>query len=123
MHKKRVMQSNPEDVKHICKVLEDDMPLSQSFETIDHVYTITSQAGFEALMRGIKVTTMGCPFYSGWGLTDDRQPNSRRTVKLSIEEIVAVVYFQYLKYFDPILKKSISAEEAIDQLVQLRGGR
>ncbi|MEC7120181.1 MAG: hypothetical protein VXW65_09810, partial [Pseudomonadota bacterium] len=120
LHGKRPMQSNPNDVRHICQVLDQDIPLSQSFETIDHVYTITSQAGFEALQRGISVTTLGCPFYSGWGLTDDRQPNVRRNRQLSVEEVFAGAYLLYLRYFDPIYKKEITAEEAVDQLVKLR---
>ncbi|HDR2511230.1 TPA: beta-3-deoxy-D-manno-oct-2-ulosonic acid transferase, partial [Enterobacter roggenkampii] len=83
----RKYQSNPKDVRHICQIITQDIPLSQSLETIDHVYTISSLAGFEALIRGIYVTTLGCPFYSGWGLTDDRQENSRRQRNLSIDEL------------------------------------
>ena len=39
-----------------------------------HVYTVSSQFGFEALLAGCKVTCFGMPFYAGWGLTDDRAP-------------------------------------------------
>ena len=120
LHGKRPMQSNPDDVRHICQVLDQDIPLAQSFETIDHVYTITSQAGFEALQRGLSVTTLGCPFYSGWGLTDDRQPNARRTRQLSITEVFAGAYLLYMRYFDPIYKVAITGEEAVMQLVKLR---
>lgn len=63
----RKYQSNPKDVRHLCQIIEQDVPLFQALETIDHVYTISSLAGFEALIRNIRVTTMGCPFYSGWG--------------------------------------------------------
>jgi capsule polysaccharide export protein KpsC/LpsZ len=100
MNKHREMRSNPDDVRHVCMVLERDVPLAQAFETVDHVYTITSQAGFEALMRGIHVTTLGCPFYSGWGLTDDRQPNERRTRKLTLQQVFAAAYLLYPRYFD-----------------------
>jgi capsule polysaccharide export protein KpsC/LpsZ len=116
----RPMQSNPDDVKHICQVLTQDIPLAQSFETIDHVYTITSQAGFEALIRGIHVTTLGCPFYAGWGLTDERQANSRRKRTLTMLEVFAAAYLLYPKYFDPIYKKSLSAEEALERLIQIK---
>lgn len=116
----RPMQSNPDDVKHLCQLLVQDIPLAQAFETIDHVYTITSQAGFEALMRGIHVTTLGCPFYAGWGLTDARQPNSRRTRTLTVAEVFAAAYILYPRYFDPIYKKSLSAEEALTRLIQLK---
>lgn len=120
LHKTRAMQSHPDDVRHLCQVLDVDIPLAQAFETIDHVYTITSQGGFEALMRGIQVTTLGCPFYSGWGVTDDRQPNARRQRQLSVVEIFAATYLCYLRYFDPILKTQISLEQAIDRLVELK---
>ncbi|HDR2525017.1 TPA: hypothetical protein QCI33_004727, partial [Enterobacter roggenkampii] len=116
----RKYQSNPKDVRHICQIITQDIPLSQSLETIDHVYTISSLAGFEALIRGIYVTTLGCPFYSGWGLTDDRQENSRRQRNLSIDELFAIAYIEYPKYFDPIYRKYITPEEALDVLVRQR---
>ncbi|MBZ0057728.1 capsular polysaccharide export protein, LipB/KpsS family [Leclercia barmai] len=116
----RKYQSNPQDVKNICQIITQDLPLSQAFETIDHVYTISSLAGFEALIRDIRVTTLGCPFYSGWGLTDDRQANSRRQRKLSIDELFAAAYILYPKYFDPIYKKYISPEDALEALIRQR---
>jgi capsular polysaccharide export protein len=114
------MLSDPDDVRHLCMVLEQDVPLAQAFETVDHVYTITSQAGFEALMRGIHVTTLGCPFYAGWGLTDERQPNPRRTRKLTVEQVLAGAYLLYPKYFDPLYKQPISSEQAIERLLALK---
>jgi capsular polysaccharide export protein len=101
LNRVRLAQSDPQDVRHLCGILSAPLSMAQAFETIDHVYTITSLAGFEALMRGIKVTTYGCPFYSGWGLTDDRQPNPRRGRSLSIEELFAGAFLLYTRYFDP----------------------
>ncbi|MFT4060129.1 MAG: hypothetical protein QM652_11350 [Legionella sp.] len=92
--------SNPNEVSDICMVLTQDIPLANALETIDHVYTITSLSGFEALLRGIKVTTLGSPFYAGWGLTDDRQKNERRVRKLKLEQLFAIAYLVYPKYFD-----------------------
>lgn len=34
---------------------------------VDEVWTMTSTLGFEALLRGLPVTTLGAPFYAGWG--------------------------------------------------------
>ncbi|NNH31078.1 hypothetical protein C9413_16675, partial [Rhizobium sp. SEMIA 4085] len=101
-------------------VLEQDISLASSFRTIDHVYTITSLAGFEALLRGLKVTTLGCPFYSGWGLTDDRQPTDRRKRKLTVEQLFAGAYVLYPKYFDPVAKEYIDIERAIELLGKMR---
>jgi capsular polysaccharide export protein len=110
---KRPMQSNPNEVKHIAKVITEPLGLTDALQTIDHVYTITSLSGFEALLRGIPVTTLGAPFYSGWGLTDDRQTVSRRKRKLTIEEVFAAAYILYPKYLHPITKEPITIEEAI----------
>lgn len=70
-------------------------------------------------MRGIKVTTLGCPYYAGWGLTDDRQSNSRRKRRLTVEQVFAAAYLLYAHYFDPYRKRHIEAEEAIDILASL----
>lgn len=96
----REMRSNPDDVASVALILRDKLALAQALETVDHVYTITSLAGFEALLRGIKVTTLGAPFYAGWGLTDDRQPTARRQRKLALRELFAGAYLLYPRYFD-----------------------
>lgn len=117
---KRLMQSDPNDVKHIAKVITEPLSLVDAFETIDHVYTITSLSGFEALMRGIPVTTFGAPFYSGWGLTDDRQIVGRRKRNLKIEEIFAAAYILYPRYMNPFTKEFISVDDAIELLRIMR---
>ncbi|WP_079710622.1 capsular polysaccharide export protein, LipB/KpsS family [Paraliobacillus ryukyuensis] len=113
---RRKFQSNPEDVKHIAKVIEEPLSLADSLNTIDHVYTITSLSGFEALLRGIPVTTVGAPFYSGWGLTDDRQPVTRRKRTLTVAEVFAGAYILYPRYRNPITKKPITLENTISIL-------
>ncbi|CAM4141260.1 hypothetical protein PSAR109036_11255 [Psychrobacter arenosus] len=49
-----------------CLILDQPIHLVDALETVDHVYTITSLGGFEALLRGKKVTVLGRPFYGGW---------------------------------------------------------
>jgi capsular polysaccharide export protein len=110
----RPMQSNPDDVAEICNVMREPVSLTHSLKGIDHVYTITSLSGFEALLRGIKVTTLGAPFYSGWGLTDDRQKTGRRNRNLTIEELFAGAYILYPRYRDPIRKLELTLEETIE---------
>jgi len=116
LHGTRAGQTSPYAVKGFAQVLDQDITLADAFQTIDHVYTITSLSGFEALIRGIKVTCVGAPFYSGWGATDDRQPVPRRTAKRSVEEIFAAAYILYAKYYDPIMRKEITFEEALSLL-------
>lgn len=112
----REAQSNPEDVEHLCYVMRENVPLAQSFETVDKAYAITSLGGFEALLRGIPLTVLGCPFYAGWGLTDDRQPNPRRTSRRSVEEVFAAAYLLYPRYFEPKTGEKYSFEQAVDWL-------
>lgn len=65
-----------------------------------HIYTMTSGAGFEALIYGCKVTTIGGPYYAGWGVTDDRLSFPRRNVKRTVEDIFWCAYLQYTKFCD-----------------------
>ncbi|RVN33111.1 capsular polysaccharide biosynthesis protein [Sinorhizobium meliloti] len=109
----RPARSDPAEVAHLCELVTESLPLAEALRTVDHVYTITSLAGFEALIRGIPVTTAGCPFYSGWGLTDDRQPNPRRGRHLSIEALFAGAYLLYPRYFDPETGAQTSFEATV----------
>lgn len=122
LNRVRGAKSNPEDVKHICQVITTPLSLAQAFETIDHVYTMTSLAGFEALLRGLPVTAFGGPFYAGWGLTDDRQPNPRRGRKLSIEALFAGAYLLYPRYFDPHTGQGSTFEETTTKILRHLSG-
>lgn len=114
----RKMVSDPKAVSHIAKVVTEPLSLVDALQTIDHVYTITSLAGFEALIRGIRVTCFGMPFYAGWGLTDDRQRNDRRTRKLTMEELFAGAYLLYPKYISLQTRELIDCEQAMDELLE-----
>jgi capsular polysaccharide export protein len=75
--------------------------IAQLIQAVDEVHTITSLAGFEALLRGRGVKTYGQPFYAGWGLTEDDAPIARRQRRLSIEELAAGALILYPYYVDP----------------------
>ena len=113
---KRNIEKSFEVISEFSYVVMCDLSLPDSFETIDEVYTITSLSGFEALMRGKKVTTLGCPFYSGWGLTNDCQINVRRRRILSLEEVFAASYILYPSYFNAFLPVCSSIEDALDYI-------
>ena len=49
-----------------CLILTQSIHLVDALETVDHVYTITSLGGFEALLRGKEITVLGRPFYHNW---------------------------------------------------------
>ncbi len=118
LHGARATGPIAQEIRDTAQVIEQDIAIADAFETIDHVYTITSLSGFEALLRGIEVTCLGSPFYAGWGATDDRQPCPRRTAKRGAVEIFAAAYLLYPTYYDPELKKKISFEEALSLLQQ-----
>jgi capsular polysaccharide export protein len=82
----------------ICELVSPDVPLIEFLDTVDHVYTITSLSGLEALLKGKKVTVVGAAFYAGWGLTDDRVIFPRRTTKRTLVEIFGCVYLKYPRY-------------------------
>lgn len=85
-------------------------------QQVDHVYTVSSQMGFEALMLGKPVTCFGAPFYAGWGLTDDRMVIPRRGVIRSVEQIFAAAYILYSCYVDPDTGMSCEIERVIQHL-------
>ncbi|MBO1530317.1 capsular polysaccharide biosynthesis protein [Psychrobacter sp. F1192] len=57
----------PKNVRLLTQALNPIALLEQ----VDHVYTVSSHMGFEALMLGKEVHCFGVNWYSGWGLTDD----------------------------------------------------
>ncbi len=85
-------------------------------EQIDEVHTMTSLAGFEALLRRRPVSVYGQPFYAGWGLTRDVAPIPHRQRVLTLEELVAGVLILYPRYLDPVTCLPCSPEILIDRL-------
>jgi capsular polysaccharide export protein len=83
---------------------------------VDEIHTLTSLAGFEALIRRRKVVVYGQPFYAGWGLTTDMAPVERRTRKLSLEELIAGSLVLYPRYFDPVTRLPCGPEILIERL-------
>ncbi len=67
----------------------------------DEVHTMTSTVGFEAILRDVPVVTYGMPFYAGWGLTRDFMKCSRRSRRLSVEELVCGALICYPRYLNP----------------------
>ncbi len=116
LHGTRKGVSNPADVAGLCVILKDDLAPADALDGVDHVYTITSLMGFEALLRGKAVTCVGLPFYAGWGPTDDRQPSPRRTRRRAVREIFAAAYLLHSRYFDPEMREAADLEEVARQL-------
>jgi capsular polysaccharide export protein len=83
---------------------------------VDRLATLTSLAGFEALLRGVPVTTYGLPFYAGWGLTEDRLTIERRTRLLTLDELVAGTLILYPQYIAPTSGLPCGPEHLVELL-------
>ena len=92
-----------------------DVSSAAIIAAVDEIHTLTSLAGFEALLRGRHVVVYGQPFYAGWGLTRDLSPVTRRTRQLSLEELVAGVLILYPHYLDPVTKTPCTPEILLDR--------
>ncbi|SDZ18010.1 capsular polysaccharide export protein [Jannaschia faecimaris] len=77
------------------------LPPAKLLQGAVKVYTVSSQMGFEAILHGHRPITFGQPFYSGWGLDDDRNPLDRRHRKLTRVQLFAGTMVLYPKWYDP----------------------
>jgi capsular polysaccharide export protein len=97
--------------------------IAQLLGQVDEVHVLTSLAGFEALLRGVKVVVWGCPFYMGWGLTEDRLSLSRRSRRVSLDGLVAAALILYPTYVSQESGRFASVERALDELLFWRQHR
>lgn len=90
-------------------------------DEIDRVMTISSTFGFEALLRGVPVTTAGMPFYAGWGLTDDLlpHPERRKGVRPDLLSLTHAALIAYPRYYDPVINSPCSVEVAIARMADV----
>ncbi|WP_137703113.1 capsular polysaccharide biosynthesis protein [Marimonas lutisalis] len=86
-------------------------------DEVDEVWTMTSLLGFEALLRGVKVTVTGAPFYAGWGLTRDLgKVPPRRMARPTLEGLVHAALIDYPRYLDPVTGLPCPVELAVARL-------
>lgn len=103
-----------------------DTAMPDCLACVDEVHTISSLTGFEALLRELKVTCYGLPFYAGWGLTTDIDANQspkaeylqRRTrdTALSLEQLLHCALIRYPLYRLPDGYGLAQVEQVIDYL-------
>ena len=80
---------------------------------------MTSLMGFEALLRGVPVTTLGAPFYAGWGLTQDLGTvPARRGARPSLSGLVHAVLIDYPRYLDPKTGLPCPVEVVLQRLAE-----
>lgn len=103
-----------------CDLVLPQAPIEQLLEAVDGVHVRTSITGFEALMRGIPVTTWGMPFYAGWGLTSDQLRCPRRGRRLQLDELLHAALIHYPVYVSLRTGLYTTPERAVEELRQLR---
>lgn len=82
----------------------------------DRIETMTSLAGFEALLRGKTVGVHGAPFYAGWGLTDDRLAIPRRARRIDLDTLAAASLIRYPFYIHPLSRLPCRPEDLVEEI-------
>jgi capsular polysaccharide export protein len=99
-------------------LVADGAEINGLLGVVDRVTTMTSLTGFEALLRGVRVSCYGVPFYAGWGLTDDTEGCDRRDGRVDLDSLVHACLIDYPRYFDPVTKTACPVEVIVDRLAQ-----
>ena len=118
----RITGANEERAQDWCDEVVTDVPMNALLDAVDEVHVLTSLTGFEALLRGKRVTCYGQPFYAGWGLTQDHLPHPSRQRRLSLDALVAATLILYPLYLDRRGRGLVTPEQALDQLAQWKAG-
>ncbi|MBC7133312.1 MAG: capsular polysaccharide biosynthesis protein [Roseovarius sp.] len=93
----------PDTLKGLADAVLPDTDPATLLNAVDEVWTMTSLMGFEALLRGVRVTTTGAPFYAGWGLTRDLgEVPDRRSARPTLAGLVHATLIDYPRYRDPV---------------------
>lgn len=109
----RIGAIDGETVSRLADHIETQADIAACLNAADEVHTMTSLSGFEALLRGKKVCCYGLPFYAGWGLTEDKLHISRRTRRLSLEELISGTLVYYPQYANPENGNHINVQTAL----------
>ncbi|WP_232064471.1 capsular polysaccharide export protein, LipB/KpsS family [Paraburkholderia dioscoreae] len=104
------------EAEKLADIVETNADLISLLEVANEVHTLSSLAGFEALIRGKPVSTYGLPFYAGWGLTQDALEQRWRRRKLSLDMLTAGVLLRYPLYWDWSLRLFTTPEAIVRQL-------
>ncbi|SDH63770.1 capsular biosynthesis protein [Paraburkholderia phenazinium] len=108
------------DAQRLADVVDTDADLLSLIDAADEVHTLSSLAGFDALLRGKAVFTYGLPFYAGWGLTHDAlAPVPWRERSLSLDMLTAGVLLRYPIYWDWRMRLYTTPEAVVEQLAPL----
>ena len=111
---------NEDETPFWCDEIVTDVAIEDLLTQVDEIHTLTSLAGFEALLRNRLVVCYGQPFYAGWGLTRDVLPVARRTRRLSLDELVAGALILYPTYVSRTTGRFTTPEHALAEILSWR---
>ncbi|PVB63528.1 hypothetical protein [Labrenzia sp. 011] len=103
--------------------IAEDANIIDLIEAVDRVETFSSLSGFEALLRGCKVTVHGAPFYAGWGLCEDLTEIPGRGRPRSLAELVYLALVKYARTVDPVSLLPCTPEFLVARLSEQRRDR
>ncbi|MDT8328672.1 MAG: capsular polysaccharide biosynthesis protein [Roseovarius sp.] len=108
----------PESLARLADLVVGGADPAALLAQVQEVWTMTSLLGFEALLRGVRVTTTGAPFYAGWGLTRDlgEPPPRRRRATPTLAGLVHATLIDYPRYLDPKTGAACPVEVVIERL-------
>ncbi len=107
------------DAEGLADIVVYNADPAQLLEQVQEVWTMTSLLGFEALLRNVSVTTLGAPFFAGWGLTTDLDiVPARRGARPTLMGLVHAALIDYPRYLDPITGLPCPVEVAVERLAQ-----
>lgn len=105
-------------------LVSDAVSVASILDVVDEVWTVSSQFGLDALLRGLPVRCYAAPFYAGWGLTDDHFSDKaktivgqNRTARPTVDQLAGTVFSTYPSYRDPSNWNRIDVFRAIDLIV------
>jgi capsular polysaccharide export protein len=120
--KNRKNSLSDKNILKYANYIEVEASIIDCIEASNEVHTMTSLAGFEALLRNKKVITYGEPFYAGWGLTEDLFSQGkcfkRRLRNLDINSLLIGCLLKYPIYWDPCLKGFTSCDASLEVISQ-----
>ncbi len=107
------------DASALADLVAVQADITHLLDAVGTVWTMTSLAGFEALLRGVHVVTTGAPFYAGWGLTEDRGDiPARRQESITLAGLVHATLIDYPRYYDPVSGLHCPVEVIVERLAQ-----
>jgi len=103
-----------------ANAVDADASIIDCIEACDELHTMTSLAGFEAMLRGKRGVTYGAPFYAGWGLSQDHQPIARRVRRRTLDELVYLSLIAYPRYVDIDTGEFTTPEDLVETIISHR---